>query len=56
MRKAKKIIVVEGNVAGQFANLLKLVTGRQIESILKYNGQPFSVEELVREISARCEE
>ena len=56
LRKAKKIIVVEGNVAGQFANLLKLVTGRQIESILKYNGQPFSVEELVREISARCEE
>jgi 2-oxoglutarate ferredoxin oxidoreductase subunit alpha len=56
LQKAKKIIVVEGNVTGQFANLLKLMTGRQIESILKYNGQPFSVEELVREISTRCEE
>jgi 2-oxoglutarate ferredoxin oxidoreductase subunit alpha len=56
LQKAKKIIVVEGNVTGQFANLLKLMTGRPIASILKYDGQPFSVEELVREISARCEE
>lgn len=56
LQKAKKIIVVEGNATGQFGQLLKLTTGRQIESILKYNGLPFSVEELVREISARCKE
>ena len=54
LRKARNIIVVEGNATGQFATLLKLMTGRQIENILKYNGHPFSVEELVREITARC--
>jgi 2-oxoglutarate ferredoxin oxidoreductase subunit alpha len=54
LQKAKKIIVVEHNATGQFGNLLRLMTGRHMESILKYNGLPFSVEELVREISARC--
>jgi 2-oxoglutarate ferredoxin oxidoreductase subunit alpha len=54
LQKAKKIIVVEQNATGQFAQLLKLMTGCHIESILKYNGLPFSVEELVTEISDRC--
>jgi 2-oxoglutarate ferredoxin oxidoreductase subunit alpha len=48
--EAEEIIVVENNATGQFADQLKLagvgVTGR----ILKYNGEPFSVEELVEYI------
>ena len=56
VQKAKKIIVVEQNVTGQFGNLLKLMTGRDIEHILKYNGLPFSVEELVTAISEKCKE
>ncbi len=47
LKKAKRIIVVENNATGQFAKLIKLSTGISIhESILKYNGLPFSVEEI----------
>lgn len=56
LRKAKKIIVVEQNATGQFGQLLKLMIGCQVSSILKYNGLPFSVEELIAEISDRCKE
>ena len=46
-RGADQIVIVENNATGQFADQLKLagipVTGR----ILKYDGEPFSVEELV---------
>jgi 2-oxoglutarate ferredoxin oxidoreductase subunit alpha len=52
LQKAKKIIVVEGNATGQFGRLLKLETGCRTESILKYNGLAFSVEELVEKIGA----
>ncbi len=49
---AKKIIVVENNFSGQFADLLEKhgvgVTGR----ILKYDGEPFGVDELQEKISA----
>lgn len=49
--KAEKIIVVENNATGQFANLLKLEYGVDItESILKYDGDPFSVEEVVKKL------
>jgi 2-oxoglutarate ferredoxin oxidoreductase subunit alpha len=54
LQKANKVIVVEQNATGQFGQLLKLMTGCPIESILKYNGLPFSVEELVTEIRDRC--
>lgn len=48
----KKIICVENNYTGQFANLLKLELEVQVnEKILKYNGLPFSVEELVFKIN-----
>ncbi len=55
LAQAKKIVVVENNATGQFAQLLKLTMDCQAENILKYNGLPFSVEELVREISAHCD-
>lgn len=48
----KKVICIENNFTGQFANLLKQeldITAD--EKILKYNGLPFSVEELVEKIN-----
>jgi 2-oxoglutarate ferredoxin oxidoreductase subunit alpha len=49
----KKIVVLENNATGQFANLLKLEYGVEIsENILKYNGDPFSVEEVVKKVNA----
>lgn len=49
---SKKIICVENNYTGQFTNLLKLELNISVdEKILKYNGLPFSVEELVEKIN-----
>jgi 2-oxoglutarate/2-oxoacid ferredoxin oxidoreductase subunit alpha len=47
----KKIVVLENNFSGQFANLLKMEYGIKItEKILKYDGSPFSVEEVVEKL------
>ena len=47
LRKAVKLIVIEQNETGQFADLIKLETGIDIKDrILKWNGMPFSVEEI----------
>jgi 2-oxoglutarate ferredoxin oxidoreductase subunit alpha len=43
---AKKIIVIENNFTGQFANLLKQEGIKVTDTILKYNGEPFCMEEL----------
>ena len=49
--KASKTIVVENNATGQFAKLIKMETGIQVDnSILKYNGLPFGVEEIGRKL------
>lgn len=49
----KKIVVMENNAGGQFANLLKLEYGVKIsENILKYDGDPFSVEEVIQRLKA----
>ncbi len=51
LKKAKRTIIIENNATSQFGNLLKLTTGADIdEKILKYNGLPFSVEELEEKI------
>ncbi|MEI8103574.1 MAG: 2-oxoacid:acceptor oxidoreductase subunit alpha [Candidatus Moraniibacteriota bacterium] len=50
--KAKKVVVIENNATGQFAKLLKLEGVDVTENILKYNGEPFSVEELVEELKS----
>ncbi len=53
MSKAQKVIVVENNATGQFAKLMTRETGLPVhQTILKYDGMPFSVEELVEKISA----
>ncbi len=51
LKAAKKLICVENNQTGQFADLIKLETGIDIRNrILKYNGMPFSVEELAERL------
>jgi 2-oxoglutarate ferredoxin oxidoreductase subunit alpha len=48
VKKAKKVICIEGNATGQFAKLLKLHRDIKVDKkILKYNGMQFSVEEIV---------
>ena len=50
--KASKVIIIENNSSAQFAQLIQLSTGFVIEhKILKYNGLPFSVEEVVSRIN-----
>jgi 2-oxoglutarate ferredoxin oxidoreductase subunit alpha len=49
IEKADKTVVVENNATGQFAKLIRMETGVNIDkSILKYNGLPFSVEEIIK--------
>lgn len=51
LSRAKRRILVENNVTGQFGNLLKQETLMDFDArILKYNGMQFSVEELVQKI------
>ena len=51
LKKAAKIIVVENNSSAPFARLLTLATGQAIDcNVLKYNGLPFSVAEVQKEI------
>jgi 2-oxoglutarate ferredoxin oxidoreductase subunit alpha len=47
----KNTVIYENNIKGQLANLLKLEAGVNIqERVLKYDGMPFSVEEVLRSI------
>jgi 2-oxoglutarate ferredoxin oxidoreductase subunit alpha len=47
----KRLIGLENNAGGQFCNLLKRELDLKIEErILKYNGECFTVEEVVREV------
>ncbi|MGB4943465.1 MAG: 2-oxoacid:acceptor oxidoreductase subunit alpha [Candidatus Moraniibacteriota bacterium] len=52
LTKIKHIVVIENNAAGQFADLLEREYSITVtERILKYDGNPFSVEELVKRLS-----
>ncbi len=45
--QAEQIVVIENNATGQFAKLMKLELDVEADdSILKYNGEPFSIEEI----------
>jgi len=47
----KKIVVLENNFSGQFANLLKSEYGVKIwRNLLQYNGSPFAVEDVVQRL------
>lgn len=50
--RARTTVIVEGNATSQFAKLIKLHTGIDIENrILKYDGLSFAVEELVERLN-----
>jgi 2-oxoglutarate ferredoxin oxidoreductase subunit alpha len=52
LRRAKNLILVENNETGQFGDLLAKDTGIVIgKRVLKSDGMPFSVEELVRRLA-----
>jgi pyruvate/2-oxoacid:ferredoxin oxidoreductase alpha subunit len=56
MQKAKNIILIENNLTGQLGRLLREKTGISIPEknrILKYNGRPFTSDELNKEIRKR---
>jgi 2-oxoglutarate ferredoxin oxidoreductase subunit alpha len=49
LARAKRAVVVEGNATGQFAKLMKLYMGIDIDKrILKYSGLSFAVEEVTQ--------
>jgi len=51
LQMAKQTIIVENNATSQFARLIKLQTGIEIDNkILKYNGLSFTVEELTEKL------
>ena len=53
LQSAERVLVVEYNATGQIANILRLQTGNwPVQSLLKFNGTPFAVHEIV----ARAEE
>lgn len=53
LQKASTVIIVENNSSSQFAQLIQLSTGYRIDKkIVKYNGLPFSVEEISEKIKA----
>lgn len=48
LKKADETVIFENNATSQFSNLIKFETGFEINhKILKYNGMPFSVEEVI---------
>ena len=51
LNQADNTVIFENNAQGQFADLIKLKTGYEIdEKVLKYNGMPFSVEEVEKHL------
>ncbi len=54
MKKAKKVVLIEGNATAQLGMLIRQETGVDIDDkILKYDGRPFFFNELLKEISSR---
>lgn len=57
LNSAERIIVIENNSQGQFCKLLKqTVVIEQIQSILKYDGRPFMVEEIISKLKTILKE
>jgi len=53
LEKAEKIVVIEENMTGQFAGLLQQTfPGHHFDSMLKYNGRHFYVEEIIKQLEA----
>jgi 2-oxoglutarate ferredoxin oxidoreductase subunit alpha len=55
LEKANISLCIENNATGQFARLLRSETGFEFKAhIHKYDGRPFTVEGLIKEIKAKC--
>jgi 2-oxoglutarate ferredoxin oxidoreductase subunit alpha len=55
LKRTKITIGIEQNATSQFARLMRTETGYEFNALIsKYDGRPFTVEELAREISAKC--
>ena len=53
LQRAQTTVIIENNATAQFEKLIELHTGRKIDKkILKYNGAPFSVEEIERNLES----
>lgn len=53
LSKAQNLIIVENNATSQFAQLIKKETGIEFtHHILKYNGMPFSLEEIIKKLKS----
>jgi 2-oxoglutarate ferredoxin oxidoreductase subunit alpha len=51
LNNSEKTVIFENNAQGQFSDLIKLKTGFEIDKkVLKYNGMPFSVEEVEKNL------
>jgi 2-oxoglutarate ferredoxin oxidoreductase subunit alpha len=51
LNKSEKTIIIENNATSQFSKLIRQQTGIEIKNkILQYNGLPFSVETIAKEI------
>ncbi|MFC1855318.1 2-oxoacid:acceptor oxidoreductase subunit alpha [Thermodesulfobacteriota bacterium] len=51
--KGKKAITIEGNQTGQMARLIRQVSGIKVDSILKYDGRPFTLDYLEEKLTER---
>ena len=52
LEKGRRLILIENNATSQFGRILTMETGiGGFETILKYSGLPFTVEELMKRIS-----
>ena len=47
---AQQVYVIESNATGQLAHLIRAETGKKTNSILKYDGRPFTPADIVREL------
>ncbi len=54
LRGAARTICIENNATGQFSRFLKAETGYEVsDRVLRYDGRPFMVEELLEELRGR---
>jgi 2-oxoglutarate/2-oxoacid ferredoxin oxidoreductase subunit alpha len=50
LHTSRQVVVVENNFTGQMANLVRQQTGIECSKVVKYNGAPFSPEELYQRL------
>ena len=51
LKGAVRVLTVENNATGQFSRIIRAATGFEFKAwIHKYDGRPFTVEELIGEI------